>query len=95
MLKKQHKFLLLFNCQNEDKNFNQSVHSTDRHAIAGTLAVVERVVTSSCSAESPGLTLGLKEGEDVALSDGSLHVADKSSVHSALELDLNLRDSTS
>ena len=47
------------------------------------------------SAESPGLTLGLEQSEDVALSDGALDVADQGSLDGALELDLNLRNTSS
>ena len=47
------------------------------------------------SAESSGLTLRLKESEDVALSDGALDVADQGSLDGALELDLNLRNTSS
>ena len=47
------------------------------------------------SAESPSLTLGLEQSEDVALSDGALDVADQGSLDGALELDLNLRNTSS
>lgn len=47
------------------------------------------------SAESSGFTLRLEQGEDVSLSDRSLHVSDQGSVHGAHELHLNLRNTTS
>ena len=54
------------------------------------------ILTSiSCSSESSGFTLGLEQGEDVTLSDRSLHVSHEGSVDGSLELDLNLRNTTS
>lgn len=43
-----------------------------------------------CSSESPGLSLGLQQSQDVALSDGSLHVADDGAVLLTQELHLDL-----
>lgn len=47
------------------------------------------------SAESPGFSLGLKQGEDVVLPDWSLHVSNEGSVLHTDEGDLNLCNTSS
>ena len=46
------------------------------------------------SAEAAGFSLALEEGQDVALSDGALHIADQASVGVVDKGHFNLGDAT-
>ena len=54
------------------------------------------ILTSICrSAESSGFTFTFEKSENVTFSHGAFDVSDKSSVDSSLELNLNLRNTSS